>query len=188
MGYFPAFLKLDNKKILIVGGGVIAHEKLLHLLDFTTDIVIIAKELSDAMRQTIAEYELHYEKRAYKEGDIEGFFVVVVAVDAIALQKSIYEECQNSSTLCNAVDATAYCDFIFPSYIKKGDLTIAVSTSGASPAVAKHLRRYLQEMIPDTIVSFLEEMKGLRKTLPKGKERMKMFDEKAKKYIESWRR
>jgi len=186
MGYFPAFLKLDNKKILIVGGGTIALEKLLHLLDFTTDIKIIAKELSDTMRKTIDEYSLPHEKRAYEKGDIEGFFVVVVAVDEIALQKRIYEECQNSPTLCNAVDATAYCDFIFPSYIKKGDLTIAVSTSGASPAVAKHLRRYLQEMIPDSIVPFLEEMKSLRKTLPKGKERMKMFDEKAKKYIDSW--
>jgi len=65
-------------------------------------------------------------------------------------------------------------------------LTVAVSTSGASPAMAKHLRIYLQKMIPDSIVEFLQEMKNLRKTLPKGKERMKMLDTKARKFVESW--
>jgi precorrin-2 dehydrogenase/sirohydrochlorin ferrochelatase len=84
------------------------------------------------------------------------------------------------------VDSVDYCDFIFPSYIKKDDLTIAVSTSGASPAMAKHLRQYLQNLIPESIGEFLKEMRNLRKTLPKGKERMKMLDEKAKKYIEDW--
>ena len=76
--------------------------------------------------------------------------------------------------------------FLFPSYIKKDNLTIAVSTSGASPAMAKHLRIYLQNLIPDSIGEFLQEMKDLRKTLPKGKERMKMLDEKAKNYIQQW--
>ena len=84
------------------------------------------------------------------------------------------------------MDSVEYCDFIFPSYIKEGALTIAVSTSGTSPAMAKHLRRYLQKLIPHNIDNFLQEMKELRKSLPKGKERMKMLDEKAKKYIKNW--
>jgi precorrin-2 dehydrogenase/sirohydrochlorin ferrochelatase len=70
--------------------------------------------------------------------------------------------------------------------LKKDDLTIAISTSGASPAMAKHLRIYLQNLIPDGIADFLKEMKQLRKTLPKGKVRMKMLDEKAKNYIKNW--
>ena len=188
MSYFPSFLKLDNKKILIVGGGKIAYEKLEHLLDFTKDISVIALEFSEAMRLKIKEYNLTFERRAYREGDIEDFAIVIIAVDDIPLQKKIYDESQNYKCLCNAVDSVAYCDFIFPSYIKKGDLTVAVSTSGSSPAMAKHLRIYLQEQIPDSIISFLQEMKELRKTLPKGKERMKMLDEKAKKFIQSWRR
>ncbi|MCK4737412.1 MAG: bifunctional precorrin-2 dehydrogenase/sirohydrochlorin ferrochelatase, partial [Sulfurimonas sp.] len=79
-----------------------------------------------------------------------------------------------------------YCDFIFPSYVKKDDLTVAISTSGASPAMAKHLRIYLQNLIPSGISEFLVEMKNLRKTLPKGKERMKMLDKKAEDYIKTW--
>ena len=186
MAYFPAFLKLDNKKILIVGGGNIAYEKLEHLLDFTQDITVVAEEFTDEILLSIEKRSLKFEKRAYCSGDIQEFAIVVVAVDNIRLQSEIFEESKKYNCLCNAVDSTAYCDFIFPSYIKKGDLTVAVSTSGASPAMAKYLRIFLQKMIPESIVSFLQEMKSLRTNLPKGKERMKMLDEKAKNYIESW--
>ncbi len=187
MGYFPAFLKLDNKKILIVGGGYIAYEKLDHLLDFTYDIKVIAPELSTEMQNRIDQEGLLFEKRKYERGDIADFAVVIVAVDDIPLQAEIFKESKEYNCLCNAVDSVDYCDFIFPSYIKKDDLTIAVSTSGASPAMAKHLRRFLQELIPDGIGDFLKEMKALRSTLPKGKERMKMLDKKAEDYVNGWR-
>ena len=186
MSYFPAFLKLEEKRVLLVGGGNIAYEKLEKLLDFTMDIHIIATEFSAKMLQKIKENKLSYEQRAYKEGDIATIDIVIIAVDDIALQAEIFRESRAYRCLCNAVDSLDYCDFIFPSYIKEGDLTIAVSTSGASPATAKHLRRYLQELIPQSIGDFLQEMKALRLTLPKGKQRMKMLDEKAKKYIKSW--
>ena len=186
MAYFPAFLKLDNKKILIVGGGYIAYEKLDHLLDFTSDISVIALELSDDMSRGIKENNLKFEQRAYEKGDIKEYAVVIVAVDDIPLQAEIFAESKQYNCLCNSVDSVEYCDFIFPSYIKKDDLTIAVSTSGSSPAMAKHLRIYLQNLIPDSIGEFLKEMKDLRRTLPKGKERMKMLDEKAKNYIKNW--
>jgi precorrin-2 dehydrogenase/sirohydrochlorin ferrochelatase len=188
MSYFPAFLKLDDKKILIVGGGNIAYEKLVHLLDFTKDIDLIAVEFSDEMLQKIQENDLDFQQRRYNQGDIAKYAIVIIAVDDIPLQAQIFEESKEYKCLCNAVDSVDYCDFIFPSYIKKDDLTIAVSTSGASPAMAKHLRRYLEDLIPNTIGGFLQEMRQLRKSLPKGKERMKMLDEKAKKYIEEWRK
>lgn len=183
MSYFPAFLTLENKKILIIGGGYIAHEKLLHLLDFSQDIHIIALEYSDDMSRTIGENNLHFEKRSYETGDIKNFSIVIVAVDDMLLQEKIFNESKNSNCLCNSVDSVKYCDFIFPSYIKKDDLTIAISTSGASPAMAKHLRMFIQRLIPSGINEFLKEMKELRKTLPKGKERMELLDKKAEKYI-----
>ena len=173
-------------RILIVGGGNIAHEKLVHLLDFTHDIDIITQECSESMREVVEQHAIVCELRPYKEGDIDGYGIVIVAVDDIGLQEQIYRESKRYDCLCNAVDSIDYCDFIFPSYIKKGDLTIAVSTSGASPAMAKHLRIFLEKLIPESITEFLIQMRLLRKRFPKGKERMKMLDAKAKEYIESW--
>ena len=188
MSYFPAFLKLDNKKVLIVGGGKIASDKIGHILDFTSDISIIAPEISAEISRVIKDKNLSFKQREYMRGDIKGFDIVVIAINDIPLQAEIFEESKEYKCLCNSVDSTDYCDFIFGSYIKKDDLTVAISTSGASPAVAKHLKRYLQELIPSTIGEFLKEMRELRTTLPKGKQRMKMLDEKAKKYINSWSR
>ncbi len=184
MAYFPAFIKLDNSDILIVGGGYIASEKLEHLLDFTLNITVIAPELSDYMKEMIENNNLKYENRVYKKTDINNFGVVIVAVDDIPLQEEIFNEAKLlPNCLVNSVDSVNYCDFIFPSYIKKDDLTIAVSTSGSSPAMAKHLRMYLENLIPDSIGTFLKEMKGYRKTMPKGKERMEFLDKKAQQYI-----
>ncbi len=187
MAYFPAFIKLDNIDILIVGGGYIASEKLEHLLDFTTNIKVIAPQLSDYMNQMINENDLVYENRVYEKTDINNFGIIIVAVDDIPLQEQIFNEAKLlPNCLVNSVDSVKYCDFIFPSYIKKDDLTIAVSTSGSSPAMAKHLRRYLQNLIPNSIGNFLKEMKNYRKTMPKGKERMEFLDKKAQQYISTW--
>ncbi len=184
MNYFPAFLKLEHSRILIVGGGSIATEKIEKVLDFTTRIEVIASHYSDAMLTHIVTHNLPYRTRAYEKGDVEGFDIVIVAVDDLALQEAIYRETRSMRTLCNAVDSVAYCDFIFPSYIREGDLTIAVSTSGASPAVAKHLRRYLQSLLPKNLAAFLQEMKEVRTQLPKGKERMRYLDAKAKAFFD----
>lgn len=183
MSYFPAFLKLENKKILIVGGGNIAYQKLERLLDFTDDIFVVAPEISHQMQILIGKKELNYKKRVYQTGDIKEFAIVIVAVDNLEIQAEIFHESKQYNCLCNSVDSVDYCDFIFPSYIKNGDLTLAISTSGASPAMAKHLKLYLKNIIPESISLFLKEMKDLRRTLPKGKERMKMLDEKARNYI-----
>lgn len=185
MSYFPAFIKLDQKKVLIVGGGAVAYEKLTRLLDFTENIAVIAPRLSQEMHDAIVEKNLAFENRRYRKGDISDFAIVIVAVDDIPLQGEIFEESKQHNCLCNAVDSVDYCDFIFPSYVKKDELTIAISTSGTSPAVAKHLKRYLQKVIPSGISEFLEEMKRLRQSLPKGKERMQLLDKKAEEYFES---
>ena len=184
MSYFPAFIKFDNINLLIIGGGNIASEKVGHLLDFTSNITVLSPKLSKEMENYIKNNNIKYIEKYYHENDIDGFDIVIIAVDDIKLQAKIYKEAKRKHILCNAVDSVDYCDFIFPSYIKKGDLTIAISTSGASPAVAKHLRIFLEKLIPNSIVDFLKEMKLLRKTMPKGKERMEFLDKKAREYFE----
>ncbi len=132
----------------------------------------------------IDEHALTLHKRVYEVGDIKGFDIVIVATDTQVLHKDIYEESRGSSILVNSVDNAAYCDFIFPSYVKKEDLTIAFSTGGASPAFAKQIRHYFEKVIPDSVGAFLQKMKVLRSTMPKGKARMDYFDTLAREYID----
>ena len=186
MSFFPAYFNLNHKKILLVGGGYIALEKLEKLVDFTKDISIISKEFSDDFSSFAKEHNIEMQERLYVEGDIDGFDIVIVATDTVHLHKAIFEESRSSRILVNSVDDTAYCDFIFPSYVKRGDLTISISTSGASPALAKRLRTYMEKLIPSSVESFLSEMKKLRKTMPKGKERMKFFEEKSDGFMEKY--
>jgi len=183
MAYFPMYMDMTNLKILVVGGGYIATEKLEKLVDFTRDITVIALEAEDEAQNIIDEYALKLQQRAYEVGDIEGFDIVIVATDTVELHKAIYEESRGSRVLVNSVDNTDYCDFIFPSYIKKDELTIAFSTGGTSPAFAKHIRRHFEKIIPDSVGEFLQKMKSLRSQMPKGKERMKYFDNLVETYF-----
>ncbi len=186
MSYFPAFLNLENRRVLLVGGGEIAYSKLIHLLEFTSEISIIAQDLSDEIIVLAKEKNLSVVQKAYSKGDITNFDIVVVAVDSISLQAEIFEESKRYNCLCSCVDSKEHTDFIFGSYIKKDDLIIAISTSGTSPALAKQLKKYLLDLIPSDIGTFLQEMKMFRETLPKGKERMQMLQKKAEDYINKW--
>ena len=183
MAYFPLFIDMNNLKVLVVGGGYIATQKLEKLLDFTTDISVIALRVEEEAQALIDMHHLTLVQRAYHKGDIEGFDIVIVATDTVDLHKEIYEESRGSRILVNSVDNTEYCDFIFPSYVKKEDLTIAFSTGGASPAFAKQIRQHFEKIIPDSVGTFLQKMKDLRATMPKGKERMEYFDGLVKTYF-----
>ena len=184
MAYFPAFVNIQEQKVLLVGGGKIALEKLQKLLDFTQNITLIATHYTPKMQEHIKKYHLKYLTKHYEQGDVIGYDIVVVAVDIIEVQKNIYEETRSLRCLCNCVDSKEYCDFIFPSFIQEGDLCIAISTAGSSPAFAKQFKNYIKGKIPQDIATFLAELKRLRSTLPKGKERMQLFEQKVKQYIE----
>jgi len=184
VSYFPSYLQLDDKRVLLVGGGAIALEKLEKLVDFTDNIEVITKDSTDEFDSFASTHSIPVEYRVYSSGDIDGYDIVIVATDTQEIHREIYEESRSSRILVNSVDNTKYCDFIFPSYIKRGDLTISVSTSGSSPAMAKRLRRYIEELIPSNIASFLSEMRELRTTIPKGKERMRYFEEKSDRFMQ----
>jgi len=183
MSFFPMYIDMSKLKILLVGGGSIATEKIEKLLDFTENITIIAPFISEPLREIIKDKNLSYKLRPYMSGDINGFDIVIIATDTIKIHKEIYDESRGSRTLVNSVDNTAYCDFIFPSYIKRGDLTISFSTSGSSPAFAKQIKEYFEHKIPKNIDGFLENMKILREEIPKGKNRMRKFEKIVKDYM-----
>ena len=183
MSFFPMYMDMKNLKVLVVGGGYIATEKLEKLVDFTKEITVISITVEDEAKKLIELHGLTLNQRAYSSGDIDGFDIIIVATDTVELHREIYEESRGSRVLVNSVDNTDYCDFIFPSYVKKDDLTIAFSTGGASPAFAKHIRRHFEKIIPNGVGDFLKKMKSLRSEMPKGRERMKYFDTLVEEYF-----
>lgn len=183
--YLPVMFDMRNKNVLVVGGGAIACEKLTRLVECTRSITVVARECSSQMEEMVEEYDLQCIRRAFEEADLEGMDIVIAAIDSLELQSQIFEMARARRILCNSVDLPAYCDFIFPSIIRRDDLIVAISTSGASPAAAKHLKRFFAALIPDSIGEFLTMMREKRNSLPKGKERMAHLDSLAAEYMHS---
>lgn len=181
--YFPMIMDIRGKSFLLVGGGVIACEKFSRIREWTNNISVVALEISDSMQKMADEGGVKIEHRAFTMSDLDTIDIVIVAVNDLGLQRDIFYEATRRKILCNAVDLAEYCHFIFPSIIRQGDLIVAISTSGASPAFAKYLRRFFEKIIPLDIGNFLTVMRDKRATMPKGKERMKLLDIEAQTYL-----
>ena len=181
--YFPLFISLKNRHFLIIGGGKIAHDKLKKLLEFTRNIRLISLEFSLEVLELVEKHSLVCERREYKSEDLEGVDFVVVAANDEIIHKKVYEDSRDFGVFVNSVDNQEFCDFIFPSIIKEENLTLAISTNGASPAISRYLKRFLNSKLPKNLNSFIKEMKDLRKSLPKGKDRMKLLDKKAREFF-----
>lgn len=183
MSYLPIFLNLKDKKIVVIGGGEVAHRKILSLVKFSKEILIVAPQIKPELKNTIDKYNLTYLQDGYNKKYILKTDILIVAVDDLQLQETIYKETKDKNIMCNFSDFEEYCDFILPSYIKRDDLVVCVSTMGSAPAFAKEFKSYIQKLIPNDIDYFLKQMKELRSSLPKGKKRMDLLRKKAQNYI-----
>jgi precorrin-2 dehydrogenase/sirohydrochlorin ferrochelatase len=164
MPLFPVFLKLTARPCLVVGAGNLAESKIQSLRSAEAAVTVIAPWASPAIEELAASGEITWHQRAYEAGDVaEGTFLVVTATDVPAVNRAVYVEATSKSILCNAVDDPPYCDFYFPSIVKRGDLQIAISTAGASPALAQRLRKELNAALPLDLGAWLEELGNLRR-------------------------
>lgn len=145
MSLYPIFLKLEGRKVLIVGGGSVAEQKIEAVLRSATDVTVIAPQVSDRIRTWVGEGRLRHVAGEYREGMAQGYFLVIAATDSEKVNRAVYEEARRSGALANAVDDPDYCNFYAPAVVSRGDFQIAISTGGASPALAQHIRRELEE-------------------------------------------
>jgi precorrin-2 dehydrogenase/sirohydrochlorin ferrochelatase len=184
MAYFPIFVDLENKNVLVVGAGEVALRKIEKLMPFNPEITVVAKEVK---RQEI--FDLYKEKkiklfeRDFKKEDIQNKDIVIVAVDDLDLQKEIFQLCTEKNIPVNSVDSLDYCSFIFPAYIKKGDIVIGISTSGKAPALSSALKEIINSALPENVEEIKEILEEIRKKYPKGKERQKIIIEKLKELL-----
>jgi len=158
MPFFPAFIDLSDKKVLVVGGGKVATRKVKNLLNFTQNITIVAPKISEELQKVAKEKGLKIKRRRFLTSDLKGKDLVIVAVDDVKLQRRIFKFCERRKILCNAVDSPEYCNFIFPSLIVKGELVIGISTSGKVPALSRRIRELIETHLPEDIDRILEDI------------------------------
>jgi len=149
----------------LVGGGRVAAGKFRRLLQFTDEITVVAPEIADEIKKSAGSQTVLIE-RDFELDNLCGVDFVVAASDDKSLNGRIAAECRHRHIPVNSVDDTPNCDFIFPAIIKKGDLTVSISSGGASPAYAALLKKQIAEIIPENIDEILEKMLKLRKTVP----------------------
>lgn len=145
LAYFPMYIELENVRCLIAGGGSVAARKASVLLDFGAEVWMVAPDIQESLR---ANPKITCLLRQFQVQDLEGAGLVVAATDDKALNHQISVLCRRRNIPVNAVDQTEDCTFIFPSYVKQGPVTAAVTSGGTSPAAAQYLRRRIEEIFP----------------------------------------
>ena len=138
---FPVFVKLEGRRCLVVGAGEIAKEKINSLLEAGAHISVVAPEADPEIQEFAADHRITWYKRRYRTSDLEGAFLVIAATSASSVNRAVFIQAQRLRILCNAVDDPPNCDFYFPAVVRRGDLQVAISTAGESPAFAQKLRR-----------------------------------------------
>ena len=140
MEYYPIFMDIKGKPCVVIGGGRVAERKVLSLLNAGAKVCVVSPRLTDGIKKLVRERRVKVIKRAYKQGDIDSAFLAYSATDKREINREIFKEAKGKGILLNVVDVPDMCNFIVPSVVERGDLLIAISTSGKSPALAKRIR------------------------------------------------
>ena len=159
LAYFPFFIDIENKKILIVGGGNVALRKAEKLVQFGADIVIVAPEICAELEQLDG---VKLMRRRFEDNDICTAFAVIAATDDRQLNARIYALCNDLGILVNTVDDPENCGFYFPALVRRNNVTVGISTGGTSPIFARYLREKTEEMINEKTLAAGDILAGCR--------------------------
>lgn len=162
---FPMFLKLEGRNCLVLGAGSVGEQKIRSLLDCGARIRVVAPFASAAVIEWANIGALTWLQREFESADLDGVFLVVAATSSVDVNHAIYHEAQTRGILCNVVDDPPHCDFYYPAVVRRGQLQIAISTAGLSPALAQRIRKQLEGEFPLAYASWLEELGSRRESL-----------------------
>ncbi len=140
MAFFPICLDIADRHCVVIGGGRVAERKVASLLDCGAAVSVVSPELTEPLRCLADQGKINWVARPYQAGDLAGAFVVIAATDDPVVQEAVHSEAEAGNTLLNVADVPKWCNFILPAITRQGDLTVAVSTAGKSPALARKLR------------------------------------------------
>lgn len=163
--YYPILVDLSGRKVVVVGGGNVAQRKIESLLQYEAEVLVVARELTKRLRDYIKEGKITYLGREFQKEHINDAMLVIAATDDPGLNRLVSTCARDKGSLVNAVDQPADCTFIVPSVLKRGDLLIAISTSGKSPALARKVREDLENHFGEEYEILLILMGNLRKEI-----------------------
>lgn len=162
---FPMSLKLDGCKCVVVGAGIIAAQKLESLLESGADIWVIAPEADEEILELARNRRLTRIAAEFQPEHLAGALLVIAATGNPVVNERVYRAAQESSVLCNSVDEPERCDFYYPAVVRRGDLQIAISTAGKSPALAQRIRKELEVQFDSSYISWLKWLGAVRELL-----------------------
>ena len=160
MAYFPMFVQLKNKKCLVIGGGKVALRKVQVLKDFEADVTVIAPEMIEQIRQIDKIRRIF---RTFKEEDFKEADLVVAATDDQNVNREISKICEHKKIPVNAVDQKEDCSFIFPSYVKEGEVVAAFSSGGQSPLITQYLKEKIKPDLTEELGQIAQILGNLRR-------------------------
>ncbi|HEV2136732.1 MAG TPA: siroheme synthase CysG [Terracidiphilus sp.] len=187
MTLLPIFLNLEGRRGLLVGAGAVALDKISALLKTGVHLRIVAPEAREEIRALAVEGRLEWLPRAFAPSDLDGNFIVIAATSSPEVNAHVYRAAVSRGILCNSVDDIPNCDFFFGSVVHRGDLQIAISTAGESPAVAQRLRREIDDQLPEDLGPWLATLGELRREVlashPRSEERRLLLHSLAERQI-----
>jgi len=147
MTHYPVFLDLRDREVVVVGGGTVAERKVRELLDAGARVRVISRALTPALEALVESGRIAFRRGEFEETDLEGAWLVLSATDDAEANRRVAEAAARHRLFCNVADAPALCSFLAPALVRRGAVTIAISTGGRSPALAVHLKRLLASSI-----------------------------------------
>lgn len=177
----PVMLKVAGKKCVVVGGGEVAAQKVKQLLECDASVVVVSPSLCDDLRELASQGRIRWLPMRYEASVLENAFLVFACTDDTETNRRVFADCETRKIWCNVVDVPELCNFYMPSILRRGELVIAVSTSGNSPAFARKMRMFLESLIGDefgTLVALLGELKDEMREALKTVEQRREFIER----------
>ena len=163
--YYPLFLNMEGKSCVVVGGGEVAERKVRSLLDHGALVNVISASVTSGLAQLEKDSAIKITSRNYRPGDLEGAVIAIAATDVPETNGQVAAEGRQRGVLTNVVDTPEQSDFIVPSLIRRGDISIAISTSGKSPALSRKLRTELENVVTKEYASLVELISNVRQEL-----------------------
>jgi precorrin-2 dehydrogenase/sirohydrochlorin ferrochelatase len=178
--FYIACLRLSGRRCVVIGGGEIGLEKVEGLLACDADVTLVAPEVEPALAQFALEGSIRWEQREYHSRDLDGALIAIAATNDTDLNIRVFEDAEARAMLVNVVDVPPLCNFILPAIVRTGPLAVAISTAGASPALAKRMKREIAELFGQpyaNLAILLNEARGWAKaTLPTYQDRKQFFE------------